>query len=106
MDIKLEMGSRIRELRKRKGMTQEQLAEKLEISPKHMSCIERGLSGMSIEHLSNIAKVLDVSLDYLVNGSVAELYQNIPQVVVDVFNSLDEEKRIMLTNIIITIPKI
>ena len=105
MDTK-KIGAFLKQCRKEKNLTQEQLAEKLEISPKHMSCIERGLSGMSIEHLSNIAKVLDVSLDYLVNGSVAELYQNIPQAVADVFNSLDEEKRIMLTNIIITIPKI
>ena len=100
------MGNRIRELRRKNGMTQEQLAEKLEISSKHMSCIERGLSGMSIEHLSNLSKVLNVSLDYLVNGSIENKYQNIPQTVVDIFNSLDEEKRIMLTNIIITIPKI
>ncbi len=106
MDIKKEMGNRIRDIRRTQGLTQDQLSEKLSISAKHMSCIERGVSGLSIEHLSQLSDILDVSLDYLVKGSADYKYQNIPQAVVDVFDSLDDEKRMMLTNIIITIPKI
>jgi len=42
MDVKQMIGSRIKEIRTKKGFTQEQLAEKIDISPKYLSSIERG----------------------------------------------------------------
>lgn len=67
-----EIGSRIRQLRKGRGMTQEQLAEALNISTVHMTKIENGSRGCSLDILISIAMFFDASLDYLVLGRVRE----------------------------------
>lgn len=67
MDYRL-LGTRIRQERININMTQEALAEKANISASFMGQIERGDRKLSLETLVNIAKVLDVSIDYLVYG--------------------------------------
>jgi len=59
------LGTRIREQRKRKKITQEQLAEKLGIDQKHMSRIELGKSYPSLDRLIKIAETLEVPLPCL-----------------------------------------
>ncbi|BCS52655.1 helix-turn-helix domain-containing protein [Geobacter sp. SVR] len=59
------LGLRIREQRKRKGLNQEQLAEKLGIDQKHMSKIELGKSYPSLDRLIRISEVLQVPLPRL-----------------------------------------
>jgi transcriptional regulator with XRE-family HTH domain len=51
-------------------MTQEQLAEWVELSPMHVSVIERGVKLPKLETLINIANVLDVSADVLLQDVV------------------------------------
>ena len=46
-----ESGLRIKKLRKQKGLTQEQLADKLNISTSNLGKLERGLQGLSIDLL-------------------------------------------------------
>ena len=62
------IGNRIRQLRKDQGMTQAQLAMKLNISDRHLRRIEAGEKGPSIDILIEIATLLDVSLDYIIVG--------------------------------------
>ena len=50
----VETGKRIQKLRKEHGDTQEQLAEKLNITPNHLGKIETGKRGASIELLACI----------------------------------------------------
>lgn len=64
-----EMGLRIKQCRKAQKMTQEQLAEIVDISPHYLYEIERGTKTVSLPILSDIAESLHTSLDYLVNGS-------------------------------------
>jgi len=59
------LGGRIRELRKKRGMIQEQLAEFIGIEQKHISLIERGKSYPSLDRLTRIAKILEVPLPAL-----------------------------------------
>ena len=68
---KLTMGDRIREARKHKGLTQEQLAELLDVSVEFVSHIERGsrLPGMSV--FIKLVEVLNVSADYLLRDSIS-----------------------------------
>ena len=54
-----EIGKRIREYRKLKNLSQEQLAEKINISTTHMSHIETGSTKLSLQVLVDIAKVLN-----------------------------------------------
>ena len=63
-----EIGNRIRRLRKNQGMTQAQLAMRLNISDRHLRRIEAGEKGPSIDILIEIATLLDVSLDYIIMG--------------------------------------
>lgn len=62
------IGQRIRAKRLEIGLTQEQLAEEIEVSPSHIGEIERGTSICSIAVLVNIATVLELNLDTLVKG--------------------------------------
>jgi len=64
-DEKELLGARIKELRKSKGLTQQQLAELIDIDPKHLSKIEVGNSYPSLYNLEKITKVLDVKMQDL-----------------------------------------
>ena len=66
-DIK-EVGKRIKKTRMRAGLTQEQLAQRLEINIDHIGKIERGLKGISIDLAVALAIQLHVSLDFLLLG--------------------------------------
>lgn len=59
---KVLLGERIRELRKARGLTQEQLAELVEVEQKHVSRLELGKSYPTIERLEKIAEALNVPL--------------------------------------------
>ena len=63
-----ESGKRIAMLRKAKGMTQEQLAEKLHISYSMMAKIEIGNKGISIDLLIDLTVFFDVSMEYIILG--------------------------------------
>lgn len=80
MDLRA-IGARIKAARERAGMTQEDLAAELEMSPTHISVLERGLKAPKLETLVNIANALHVSSDmllqdvvlYAADGLVSEL---------------------------------
>ena len=60
MNKKQMLGSRIKELRKRKGFTQEQLSEKMEINSKYLSSIERGNENPTLNTLIKLSEALEV----------------------------------------------
>ena len=64
------VGRRIKTARERKKLTQEQLAEMVNLSPMHVSVIERGVKLPKLETLINIANILDVSADELLQDVV------------------------------------
>ena len=68
---KLTMGDRIRETRKKRGLTQDRLAEKLDISVEYVSQIERGIKTPSMQNFIKLVEVLDVSADYLLRDTVS-----------------------------------
>lgn len=96
MTLNASIGSRIAKLRKEHKLTQEQLAEKLDISIKHCSSVERGLSCLSLEKLIDVSNLFDVSLDYLIKGnptvekSVDCVYFDLPQSIVSIMSSRDK----------------
>jgi transcriptional regulator with XRE-family HTH domain len=61
------IGNRIKELRARKDLTQEQLAEKISINPKYLSSIERGQENPTLDVFIRIAKALDVDIEDIFN---------------------------------------
>ena len=63
-------GARIKELRKKNGLTQEKLAAALNITDSHLRRLENGSRAGSIDLLIDIAAYFEVSMDYLLLGKV------------------------------------
>ena len=59
------LGERLQEIRKERNLTQKQLANKLEISIHTVASYERGKSSPDDGIMVQIAKILDISIDYL-----------------------------------------
>ena len=62
MEVKTLFGLNLKRFRKEKHLSQEQLSEKVEISVKHLSKIERGLTFVSSDLLEKISNNLGVSV--------------------------------------------
>lgn len=66
--INIEIGERIKKSREKIEMTQEKLAEKVNVSPQYISDLERGVVGVAIPTLKNICITLGVTSDSLLFG--------------------------------------
>lgn len=66
------IGEMISSLRKEKGMTQNELAEKMNVTDKAVSKWERDLSCPDINTISKLANILDVSVDELLQAKKKE----------------------------------
>jgi transcriptional regulator with XRE-family HTH domain len=64
------LGSRIKEERLKLKLTQEKISKDIDISNSYMGQIERGERILSLDTLVKIASRLDVSVDYLLSGSI------------------------------------
>ena len=62
------VGSLLKELRKEKCLTQEQLAEMMNVSIQMVSNLERGNKAIRIDNLINLSQILDISTDYILTG--------------------------------------
>ena len=62
---RIEVGKKIREARKRKGFTQQALAEATGIGEMYISEIERGVKMPSLNLFAKIVSALDISADYV-----------------------------------------
>ena len=62
------VGKRIQHLRKVNGITQEELAVRLNVSDRHLRSLESGEYIPSIDHFIEIAAYFDVTLDHLIMG--------------------------------------
>ena len=63
------IGKRLAELRKRKGITQEKLAEKTDLSNNYISNIENNRSIPSIETLTKLCDALDITPNDVLLGT-------------------------------------
>ena len=68
VDYKL-IGTRIKEQRRLREYTQEDLAEKLEVSVGYISQVERGITRISLDLLAAVSTVLECDMAVLVTGS-------------------------------------
>ena len=62
-------GARIRELRIAKNLTQDDLAEHMNVSHGYISFIESGKRGCSVDVLIALSNLFGVSIDYIVPGT-------------------------------------
>ena len=75
------LGERIRVFRKRRGFTQEALAEKANVSVNFIGNVERGESAISLKTLRQIGKVLGVNLKELFDFPDEEQSEMIKEIV-------------------------
>lgn len=76
--IRKRLGENIRKCRLQRGMTQLELADAAGFGEEHCKQVEYGNKALSVYNLCAVAKVLNVSVDYLLFGSTKESeYQNI-----------------------------
>ena len=63
--LRTKFGRNIKYLRKKAGLTQEELAEKSAISIDFLSLIERGINAPSFETIEKISKALNIEISQL-----------------------------------------
>ena len=63
------IGERLKKARIENNLTQEKLAEKLDVSIAFLSRIERGSSHISLKRLSQICDILGITEGSILNGS-------------------------------------
>lgn len=62
MDIKILVGKRVKELRNKVGISQEELADNAHLDRTYITSVERGKRNISIVNIEKLAKALQVSL--------------------------------------------
>lgn len=91
------VGERIRNKRIQLGLSQDEVAEKIDRATKYCSDIERGICGMSIETLLSFSDALDMSLDYMMFGEASEAelarQQQDEQALIHLLSKCDEQQR-------------
>ena len=84
-------------------MTQDQLAERMEISPKYLSSIERGKENPTLNTLINLAQCLDVDLGTIFSFLQIESPVKRKALINSVLNKADEDQLKMALKILSSI---
>ncbi len=91
VDYKL-IGSRVKQVRLKKGLTQERLSELSNISSKYVSVLEGGHKKPSIETLVRISNSLGVSVDYLLADSLSVSSETRVKEVISIVRNLNDNE--------------
>ena len=70
-DLLTQIGQRIRKHRERSRLSQEQLAERIDVSSQTISTAETGKKRLRVENIIKICEVLEISPDYLLLGEIS-----------------------------------
>ena len=94
------IGARIRRCRLEQGLTQEQLAERIDIAPNYLGQIENGKRGVNIANLIKIANELDITFDYIMSdvnqAAITEAEDNKKQWLALLSNRTPKEQRLLI----------
>ncbi len=94
------IGSRIKIARERKHLTQEDLAAIVDLSPTHISVIERGVKPPKLATLIAIANALDVSADTLLQDVVGRSVEGVSSELATEIMKLPTKERSKIINAI------
>ena len=96
------IGQRIREYRKLRSFTQEELAEEVGSSPTHMSHIETGNTKLSLQVLVDLSKTLNVTADSIIQTDLKsqdDCNETDFSEFASIYNALSDEKQRALLQI-------
>lgn len=94
------LGKRIREERIHCGMTQEQVAEYINVSTTYVGLIERGERSVTLEKLILLARCFHVTIDYLLADFIPLSNSMQDKMLLSLWNSAGEQERNMILSII------
>ena len=92
IDYKL-IGERIKRARKGSGLTQEALAERLNVSIGYVSQVERGITKISLDLLGAISSILHCSVASLVSESAVHADDYMESELLGEIRKLDQKQR-------------
>ena len=99
IDYKL-IGERIQLARKSKGITQENMAERLNVSIGYVSQVERGITKISLDLLAAISSILETDIAGFVSASAVNSAEYLESEIVCEFRKLDQMKKQFILNIV------
>ena len=92
----VDMGKRIAARRKALGMTQLELAEKVDTSNNHLSSIENGTAKPSIDLFIKLFEALETTPNHLMLG--CKFSKSIPERTIEIIHNLNEENAKIVLN--------
>ena len=98
LDYKV-IGQRLKNARIAKNLTQEDLAEKIDISVAFLSRVERGNSHINLKRLNQVCNLLDVSEGYILNGAFSNSTNYLDKEFSELLKSCSPEKQRLIYNI-------
>ena len=99
IDYKL-IGNRIKSARKTRGYTQEQLAERLDVTVGYVSQVERGITKISLDLLAKISTILECDISILVSGTAVESDNYMNNELFTYYSALDNHNKKLLMEFI------
>ena len=89
----MEFHEKLQELLKNRGLTQENLAEKLDVSVGYISQVERGFTRISLDLLAAVSTVLECDIAVLVTGSTMNGDAYMRDEIGELYEQLDHRER-------------
>lgn len=100
MDIKKLIGARIKELRAKKGFTQEKLAEMMGINSKYMSGIERGNENPTLNTFIKLSDALEIEIGDIFSFLESQDLKKSKQLIRDYIKSASPKEITVLSKIV------
>lgn len=88
MDVKKELGLKIKRLRQKEGLTQEQFAEKLNIATRTLAGIEIGESFVSAQTIENILNYTNISLKTSLSQAILDQQKTYSMIFISIWKKL------------------
>lgn len=101
--IYAQLGKRIKEERLKLHLTQEQLAERTNLSTAYIGQIERAERNVSLDTLVYIASSLSVSIDYLLQDSIKVEDDIMLNEVINLLSSKSKEQKFLALDLLKTL---
>ena len=103
--VEKQIGKRIQKCRKNKGLTQEQVAEKVNLSTNYFSAVERGIYSVKIDKLVEIINCLECSADEIFADVVKEGYKTRASILADEISELPKNEQERILEVVETLVK-
>lgn len=93
------IGERLKKARIDKNMTQEKLAEQIDVSVAFLSRVERGTSHINLKRLTQICEILGVSEGSILNGVSSNFDNYLASEFNNILNSVSSDKQKLIYKI-------